>query len=186
MNIYTEYTPNPETLKFVLGKTIMENGATADFPNEESAVKSPLAKELFAMPFVEGVFFGKDFVTVTKNPANQWEDIIPLISGEIEKYMESGKPLLSDTASAQMDETETDPVVIKIKKLINETIRPAVAMDGGDILFESFDADTGTVNLKMHGSCSGCPSSTVTLKAGIENLLTRMVPEVKEVNSVAM
>ncbi|MCS7027372.1 MAG: NifU family protein [Bacteroidia bacterium] len=179
MELYTEYTPNPDTLKFVLTKVIMPFG-TAEFADAESAKRSGLAAELFAMNFVTRVFFGANFVTVTKRPEFEWDAIIPHIGEVILKYVQSGKPIVENVEN--IEEEDTDPVVKKIKEIIETHIRPAVAMDGGDVIFKGFK--DGVVHLQMQGSCHGCPSSTLTLKAGIEGLLTRMIPEVKEVVQV--
>lgn len=179
MELYTEYTPNPDTMKFVLTKVIMPLG-TAEFTDFDSAKRSGLATELFAMNFVSRVFFGANFVTITKRPEFEWDAIIPHIGEVILKYVKSGRPVVENTESTTQE--ETDPVVKKIKELIETHIRPAVAMDGGDVIFKDFK--DGVVHLQMQGSCHGCPSSALTLKAGIEGLLTRMIPEVKEVVQV--
>lgn len=176
MELYTEYTPNPDTMKFVLTKVIMPMG-TAEFSDFDDAKRSGLASELFAMNFVTRVFFGANFVTITKRPEFEWDAIIPHVGEVILKYVQSGKTILEETSV--IEDTETDPVIKKIKELIETHIRPAVAMDGGDVMFKDFK--DGVVMLQMQGACNGCPSSALTLKAGIEGLLTRMIPEVKEV-----
>ena len=180
--LYTEITPNPASLKFVSDKVVLP-GKNADFPNPESAEDAPLARKLFEFAYVKGVFFGHNFVTVTKSEDKSWEEIIPTLKEAIKGFLESGEPVMNNMASdAPVEAGDDDPVIRRIKQLLNDNIRPAVAMDGGDITFESFDE--GTVKLRLQGSCSGCPSSTMTLKMGIEGLLTRMVPEVKQVEAI--
>jgi Fe-S cluster biogenesis protein NfuA len=183
MMIYTEITPNPATLKFVVEKVLLPKGS-ADFPTIESAEASPLAKQLYEFAFMKGVFIGYNFVSVTKDDSKQWEDVIPGVKTLIRNFLQTGQDVLNEMPvgpeAPSADDSET---VVRIKKLLEENIRPAVAMDGGDILFESFEE--GTVKLKLQGACSGCPSSTMTLKMGIEGLLTRMVPEVLRVEAVS-
>lgn len=183
MMIYTEITPNPSALKFVVEKALLPKGS-ADFPNPQAAEASPLAKQLFEFAFVTNVFIGYNFVSVTKDASKQWEDVIPGVKQLIRNFLETGQPVLkdmpSDSTEPAADESET---VQRIKKLLDENIRPAVAMDGGDITFEGFD--DGIVKLRLQGACSGCPSSTMTLKMGIEGLLTRMVPGVQKVEAVS-
>ena len=183
MNIQTESTPNPSSLKFLPGKIVMEKG-TADFRNVEKAKHSPLALNLFKIDGVEGVFFGSDFISITKGDGHEWQTLKPSISETIIEYFKSwtavmlqGKEDKTDTSN-----TEDNEAVTKIKEIINTKVRPAVAKDGGDIIFQSFD--DGIVYLQMQGSCSGCPSSTATLKAGIENMLKHYIPEVREVRPV--
>ncbi|MEM6631849.1 MAG: NifU family protein [Bacteroidota bacterium] len=184
--IYTEITPNPSSLKFVLSQTLLPRGS-ADFPNLESADEAPLVKKLFDFTFVDRVFLGANFITVTKLDSFQWEEVIPVVKDFLKGYIASGQPILSEqyleeiNASNEPDPVE-DEVTQKIKSLLESHVRPAVAMDGGDIIYEDFQ--DGVVKLRLQGSCSGCPSSTMTLKAGIEGLLTRMVPEVKSVEAV--
>lgn len=180
--IYTEITPNPASLKFVVEKILLKRGS-ADFPDPASASDSPLAQKIFEFAFTQGVFIGQNFVTVTKTETATWEEIIPLVKSTLKSYLESGEPiLLNQEEEVAPDGEEDDEVVKKIKQLLDENIRPAVAMDGGDVVFDSFI--DGTVKLRLQGSCSGCPSSTMTLKMGIEGLLTRMVPGVKTVEAV--
>ena len=182
MMIYTEITPNPASLKFVADKVIHPSGS-ADFPDPDSTADAPLPAKLFEFAYVKGVFLGHNFVTVTKAEEKQWEEIIPPLKQTIKAFLESGQPaLLNVEVPVAADAGDEDPTIRRIKQLLDENIRPAVAMDGGDITFESFTE--GTVKLKLQGSCSGCPSSTMTLKMGIEGLLTRMVPEVKQVEAV--
>jgi len=184
MDIQTEVTPNPSSLKFLPGKTVMEKG-TADFRNVEEAKRSPFALNLFKIDGVKGVFFGSDFISITKNDNHEWQTLKPSISETIIEYYKSGTAIMpqgeEDKTSAS--DTEDNEAVIKIKEILDTKVRPAVAKDGGDITFQSFD--NGIVYLHMKGSCSGCPSSTATLKAGIENMLKHYVPEVREVRPIA-
>ena len=182
--IYTEITPNPASLKFVTDQVIMKHG-TADFPDLESVKDAPLAVKLFDFEFTQGVFFGSNFVTVTKGDDFKWEEIIPQVKKLIQSFIDNGIEFIHQEdlpeAATAVDEEE-DEVIRRIRQLLDDNVRPAVAMDGGDVVFDSFT--DGTVKLKLQGSCSGCPSSTMTLKMGIEGLLTRMVPEVKAVEAV--
>ena len=187
MFIQTESTPNPATLKFLPGQTVLELG-TADFPSAEAAAKSPLAQRIFAAGGVTGVFFGTDFVTVTKADDVDWPHIKPQILGAIMEHYQSGQPVIGGDGSASgghAEHTGEDGDIVKqIKELLDTRVRPAVAQDGGDITFHGFDR--GVVYLHMQGACAGCPSSTLTLKMGIENLLRHYIPEVTEVRSVAV
>jgi Fe-S cluster biogenesis protein NfuA len=183
MFIQTEATPNPATLKFLPGRTVLDG--TLEIVEREQATKSPLAEKLFDIPSVSGVFFGSDFITVTKTDG-EWQQLKPLILGAIMEHYMSGAPLLRDGAEAAdenefFDEADTE-TVNTIKELIETRVRPAVANDGGDITFRGFK--DGVVFLSMKGSCSGCPSSTATLKHGIQNLLRHFVPDVTEVRPV--
>jgi Fe-S cluster biogenesis protein NfuA len=184
MFIQTETTPNPATLKFLPGRSVMESG-TAHFVAADAAARSPLAEGLFAVPGVEGVFLGADFITVTKADDREWQLMKPALLGVIMEHFTAGRPVvLTDAAAA--DETFNDSdteIVDQIKELLDTRVRPAVAQDGGDIVFRGFEK--GIVFLHMQGSCSGCPSSTATLKMGIENMLKHYVPEVTEVRAVA-
>lgn len=183
MFIQTEATPNPATLKFLPGRAVLERG-TLDMTDHDQAAKSPLAERLFAIDKVSGVFFGSDFITITKTDGD-WQQLKPLILGAIMEYYMSGAPILKDGAdSATPGEDEFfDPAdtetVNTIKELIETRVRPAVANDGGDITFRGFK--DGVVFLSMKGACSGCPSSTATLRHGIQNLLRHFVPDVTEV-----
>ena len=182
MFIQTEQTPNPATLKFLPGRDVMTSG-TADFPNAETARRSPLAERLFGIEGVAGIFFGADFITVTKTADKDWHLMKPAILGAIMEHFTAGKPILVESAPASADEAgEDSDIVTQIKELIDTRVRPAVAQDGGDIVFDSFN--DGVVYLHMQGSCSGCPSSTATLKSGIENMLKHYIPEVQEVRAV--
>lgn len=187
MFIQTESTPNPATLKFLPGQTVLETG-TADFPNADGAAASPLAERLFAVDGVDGVFFGHDFVTVTKADAQDWDHLKPSILGAIMEHFQSGAPVMAGDAtgaSGHAEHTGEDgEIVNQIKELLDSRVRPAVAQDGGDITFHGFER--GVVYLHMQGACAGCPSSTLTLKMGIENLLRHYIPEVTEVRPVAV
>ncbi|SLN61021.1 Fe/S biogenesis protein NfuA [Roseovarius gaetbuli] len=187
MFIQTESTPNPATLKFLPGQTVLETG-TADFPTSEGAEKSPLAERIFKVAGVSGVFFGNDFVTVTKAEATEWDHIKPAILGAIMEHYQSGQSVMAGdatTASGHADHSGEDSEIVgQIKELLDTRVRPAVAQDGGDITFHGFDR--GVVYLHMQGACAGCPSSTITLKMGIENLLRHYIPEVTEVRPVGV
>ncbi len=185
MFIQTESTPNPATLKFLPGQTVLESG-TADFPAAETADKSPLAARIFGVEGVSGVFFGTDFVTVTKGETIEWDVIKPAILGAIMEHFQSGQPVIEGEGAASghaEHDGEDSEIVSQIKELLDTRVRPAVAQDGGDIVFHGFDR--GVVYLHMQGACAGCPSSTLTLKMGIENLLRHYIPEVIEVRPVA-
>lgn len=186
MFIQTEATPNPATLKFIPGRTVLDSG-TMEFSSAESAARSPLAERLFAVSGVTGVFYGADFVTVTKADGD-WQHLKPAILGAIMEHYMSGAPLLADGTAGSDDARDEDDeffdeadaeTVEQIKDLIETRVRPAVANDGGDITFRGFK--DGIVYLNMKGSCAGCPSSTATLQHGIQNLLRHFVPDVQEV-----
>lgn len=180
--IYTEITPNPSTLKFVTQKILLRKGS-ADFSDPQASLQSPLARQVFSLAFVKAVFISGNFVSVTKEGDTTWETAIPLIKKAISAFLDSGQPAVTGLEEEpETDAVEEDETVQRIKQLLEDNIRPAVAMDGGDVVFESFE--DGVVRLKMYGACSGCPSSTMTLKMGIEGLLTRMVPGVREVEAV--
>jgi len=182
MFIQTEQTPNPATLKFLPGEPVLEEG-TADFPSVEAASRSPLAERLFSIEGVASVFLGNDFISVTKAEDREWQVLKPSILGAIMEHYATGQPtILADEGTTTEGEGEDDDVVRQIKELIETRVRPAVAQDGGDIIFHGFEA--GVVYLRMQGACSGCPSSTMTLKSGIENMLKHYVPEVEEVRPV--
>ena len=189
MFIQTEATPNPEVLKFLPGKSVLGEG-TRDFRSPEEAAVSPLAAELFEVTGVTRVFFGPDFVTVGKHASVDWPMLKAPILAAIMDHFTSGQPLFAagDEAAAghssEAYEGETAQIVAEIKDLLDTRIRPAVAQDGGDILFNRFDVATGVVYLNMRGACSGCPSSSATLKAGVENMLKHYVPEVTRVEQV--
>ncbi|MEM9146764.1 MAG: NifU family protein [Pseudomonadota bacterium] len=185
MFIQTEQTPNPQTLKFLPGQAVMDAGS-ADFPSAEGSDASPLATRIFSVEGVTGVFLGRDFVTVTKGDA-AWDHIKPAILGAIMEHYQSGDPVMrGETAMvghAEHDGADAE-IVGQIKELLDTRVRPAVAQDGGDITFHGFDR--GVVYLHMQGACAGCPSSTLTLKHGIENLLRHYIPEVVEVRPVGV
>jgi Fe-S cluster biogenesis protein NfuA len=184
ISIYTEMTPNPETMKFVANK-LLYPGKSIDFADVESAKPSPLATELFGFPFIKSVFIASNFVTLTKTPETDWDDIISTIRQFLKEYLEEGKIVLNEEEivvikkEGNVIDADDDDVVKRIKELLESYVKPAVEMDGGAIQFKSYNE--GTVNLMLQGSCSGCPSSMITLKAGIEGMMKRMIPEVKEV-----
>jgi len=183
MFIQTEATPNPATLKFLPGKVVMEGG-TVDYRSVDEASNSPLAQKLFAIQGVEGVFFGYDFITVTKDESD-WQYLKPAILGAVMEHFISGAPVLTEAHVVDADDeeeffAESDAeTVVMIKELLETRVRPAVAQDGGDIVFKGFQ--DGIVYLHMRGACAGCPSSTATLQHGIQNLLRHFVPDVQEV-----
>jgi Fe-S cluster biogenesis protein NfuA len=182
MFIQTEQTPNPATLKFLPGRAVMESG-TANFTDPQDAGRSPLAERLFTLPEVSGVFLGGDFITVTKAGDSDWFQLKPAVLAAIMEHFTAGLPVVTGAAEADTSgDSEDDDVVSAIKELLETRVRPAVAQDGGDIIFEEFT--DGIVYLHMQGSCSGCPSSTATLKSGIENMLRHYIPEVLEVRAV--
>jgi len=181
INVYTETTPNPATMKFLVNKLLI-NGSL-DYPDRERAQESDFARELFKFNFVSGVFFAANFVTVTKTETVEWADIEPLLKDFVKGAVESEltvKPV-EHSEDTDFEGTETE---VKIQQVLHDYVRPAVEQDGGAIAYKSFAG--GTVTVELRGSCSGCPSSTITLKAGIEGLLKRMVPEVEEVVAEAM
>ena len=184
MFIETEGTPNPATLKFLPGQDVM-GMSTADFASAESAGRSPLATTLFALPGVARVFLGGDFITVTKTDALDWQSLKPQVLGAIMEHFVAGRPVIEGAHDGDAEE-DTDPadqeVVDQIKELLDTRVRPAVASDGGDIVFRGYR--DGVVRLHMQGACSGCPSSSATLKHGIENMLKHYVPEVTAVEQV--
>lgn len=193
MFIQTEATPNPATLKFLPGKVVLEEG-TADFRDADSATAaSALAGRLFDVPGVVGVFFGYDFVTVTKSDEHDWQHLKPAILGTIMEHFMSGQPVMASlnaaaegraaSAGEEFYEKEDEEIVLTIKELLDTRVRPAVAQDGGDITFRGYE--NGTVFLHMKGACAGCPSSTATLKHGIQNLLRHFVPEVQQVEQIS-
>lgn len=191
MLIETELTPNPATIKFLPGRTVMGAG-TRDFATPEEAEASPLADALFGLGDVTGVFFGSDFISVTIAPGSEWSDVKPDILATLLEHFSANMPLFKAGSAAEIsvpgdegsfgDDPADAEIVEQIRELIDTRVRPAVANDGGDIIYRGFDK--GTVYLKMQGACSGCPSSTATLKNGIEQLLKHYVPEVTEVRAV--
>ena len=185
ISIYTEMTPNPETMKFVANK-LLYPGKSIDFPDVSSAKPSSLAIELFGFPFIKSVFIASNFVTLTKTSETDWQDVIPTVRQFLKEYLEEGKAIINEEEVLSMKQeasndvaADDDDVVKRIKELLDNYVKPAVEMDGGAIQFKSYQE--GVVNLMLQGSCSGCPSSMITLKAGIEGMMKRMIPEVKEV-----
>jgi len=190
MLIRTEQTPNPATRKFLPGQAVMDSG-TRDFADSDSADASPLARALFDSGMVEGVFYGRDFVSVTATPGVSWNDLEPLVLETLLDHFVSGAPLFAPGSAAGIHvaaatDFEEDPadveIIDQIKELIETRVRPAVAQDGGDIAYKGYR--DGRLYLTMHGACSGCPSSTITLKRGIESLIRHYVPEVESVEAV--
>jgi len=191
MFIQTEDTPNPATIKFLPGKDVTGKGRPPlEIARGDDVAKAPLAEMLFMIPDVARVFFGEDFVSVTKADSAQWKHLKPAVLGAIMDFFVAGGVPLTDQIAAELDEEHeyegvTLEIVEQIKELIDLRVRPAVAQDGGDIVFKHFDDEDGTVFLEMRGACAGCPSSTLTLKSGIENLLKHYVPEVTRVEQAA-
>ena len=182
VHIYMEANPNPNSLKFVVNFMLTDDGISFDYPDQESTANSPLAKELFNFSAVDRVFIAANFVTVTKKEEVNWEEVRDVIREHIKGYLETGKsPIHAEFDKDPLFDENDSEIVKKIKGILDEYIRPAVEQDGGAIVFHSFNE--GVVKVLLQGSCSGCPSSTITLKAGIQNLLTRMLPEVKEVEA---
>ncbi|MEM9738573.1 MAG: NifU family protein [Pseudomonadota bacterium] len=191
MFIQTEQTPNPDTLKFIPGPEVAGPQGPFDFPNVEAAAPSLLARSLFQVDGVERVFLGSDFLSVTKSEALDWTQLKPLILATVMDHFVAGLPVIESgvssptpTGSDVTYEGEAAEIVAEIQELIDTRVRPAVAQDGGDIVFDRFEQDTGIVHLHMRGACAGCPSSTYTLKQGIENMLKAYVPEVTAVEAV--
>jgi Fe-S cluster biogenesis protein NfuA len=185
ISIYTEMTPNPETMKFVANK-LLYPGKSIDFPDIDAAGPSPLAGELFGFPFIKAVFIASNFVTLTKTPDTEWEDVKPELRQFLKDYLEAGKPVIFEDQIVEKQKndqpillTEDGDVVSRIRELLETHVKPAVEMDGGAIQFKKFE--NGVVTLALQGSCSGCPSSMITLKSGIEQMMKRMIPEVEEV-----
>ena len=186
MFIQTESTPNPNTLKFLPGKPVLGD-KTAFFTSKENAAESPLAQALFELPDIRAIFYGSDFITVTKTEAASWEVLKAQILTTLMEHYQSDHPLMIEgkgaaPATERSYDAEEQEIVDQIKELLETRVRPAVAQDGGDIIFHSYD--DGIVKLEMHGACAGCPSSTATLKSGIENMLKHYVPEVIAVEPV--
>lgn len=191
MFIQTEDTPNPATLKFLPGRDVTgEGNPPREYSRGDNVARAPLAEMLFMIPDVARVFFGSDYISVTRSEDAQWKHLKPAVLGAImDFYVAGGVPLLDQIAGGEVDEPvyegETLEIVEQIKELIELRVRPAVAQDGGDIVFKHFDDADGAVYLEMRGACAGCPSSTMTLKHGIENLLKHYVPEVTRVEQAA-
>ncbi len=180
MFIQTEITPNPATIKFLPGQVVLETGS-AEFKSMEASDNSPLAQRLFALQGVCSVFFGHDFVSVSKAQDTDWNMLKPMVLAALMEHFSVGQPVLLENEDAASEAEEDSEIVLQIKELIETRVRPSVMMDGGDIVFERFE--DGVVFLQMKGACAGCPSATVTLKSGIENMLKHFVPEVTEVRS---
>jgi NFU1 iron-sulfur cluster scaffold homolog, mitochondrial len=190
MFIETEATPNPDVMKYLPGQIVAGDAGPFDFANVESARASLLARALFQIDGVSRVFLGRDFVSITKASGKEWKHVKPHVLAAIMDHYMAGLPVIEEGAGASAAQEEaayegaTAEIVEEIKELIETRVRPAVAQDGGDITFHSFDAETGIVQLSMRGACAGCPSSTMTLKQGIENMLKTYVPEVTAVEAV--
>jgi Fe-S cluster biogenesis protein NfuA len=180
VDIYTEKNPNPNSLKFVSDQVLLPEG-TVDYPDAKSANNCPLAIDLFKFSFVKRVFITANFITVTKDESISWEEVTGMIQALIKSYLEEGKPLFMEAIKIDTISSDDPEIIQKIKVLLDEYIRPAVEQDGGAINFKNWDEEKGIVTVELQGSCSGCPSSTITLKSGIENLMKRMIPEVTEV-----
>jgi Fe-S cluster biogenesis protein NfuA len=184
LQVYAEQTPNPETMKFVFNKMILPDDSV-DFPSKDKTASSPLAKNLFEFNFVNGVFIMNNFVTITRTEGSDWNDIIPIIREFLKSYIEAEEPIVyKSNPTVRADYGDDNIVVAKIMDVLDTYVKPAVETDGGQIVFK--DYTNGIVTVEMRGSCSGCPSSTITLKKGIEGMLTRMIPEVKEVIAESM
>ncbi|MEI6508198.1 MAG: NifU family protein [Bacteroidota bacterium] len=179
LEVYSESTPNPETMKFVFNRMIFPNDS-ADFPSRDKTASSPLAKNLFEFSFVNGVFIMNNFVTITRVEGTEWNDIVPIVKEFLKSYIEAKEPIVFKVENTNRTDYGDDNIVVaKINEILDTYVKPAVENDGGQIAFRDFE--NGIVTVELRGSCSGCPSSTITLKRGIEAMLTRMVPEVKEV-----
>ena len=190
MFIQTEPTPNPDTVKFIPGQSVVGTAGPFDFPSIEAATASPLARALFEVNGVKGVFLGSDFLSISKESEMDWKHVRPMVLAAIMDHFMAGLPVIEGDTGAQTaseDDTvyegEAAEIVAEIKELIDTRVRPAVAQDGGDIVFHRFEPETGIVHLSMRGACAGCPSSTYTLKQGIENMLRAYVPEVTAVEA---
>jgi Fe-S cluster biogenesis protein NfuA len=180
ISIYSEATPNPETMKFVSNRYILPD-ASLEFTDAVSAASgSPLAAKLFEFPFVQGVFIASNFVTITKKADEDWFELTPILKDFVKSYLEAGMPIVAEK-TVEVDTSNDTETVKRIRQILADYIQPAVEQDGGAISYKHFDEQSGVVTVSLQGSCSGCPSSMITLKAGIENLLKRMLPEVTEV-----
>ncbi len=183
MFIQTESTPNPATLKFIPGLEVLPQGRTAFYTSVANAAESPLATTLFETEGVTAIFLGHDFITVTRAEGQAWEELKPYLLTAIMDHFVAGLPVIREKAASTAAAADESELVKQIKELIETRVRPAVAQDGGDIVFHDFDEESGIVRLEMHGACAGCPSSTATLKSGIENMLKHYVPEVTAVEA---
>jgi Fe-S cluster biogenesis protein NfuA len=182
MFIQTQPTPNPATLKFLPGQTVAPAGLH-EFKSREESANSPLAQRLFGITGVQNVFLGRDFISISKADDTDWAMLKPMVLAALMEHLSTGQPIILNAKAEEQSNAEDSEIVVQIKELIETRVRPAVMMDGGDIVFDSFDE--GIVYLRMRGACAGCPSSTMTLKSGIENMLRHYVPEVTEVRQVA-
>ncbi len=183
-HIYTEATPNPASMKFMLNFMLLPD-ESMDFPDLASAANSPLAQSLFGMGYITRVFFSNNFITLTQDGSVEWHTVLPEVKGFIKNYFAEERPVFSENQPSVVVEANNDTEVVKkIKGILDEYIKPAVEMDGGAIQYQSFNESDGVLQVLLQGSCSGCPSSMVTLKAGIQNLMQRMLPQVKEVVAV--
>jgi Fe-S cluster biogenesis protein NfuA len=181
VTIYTEATPNPETMKFVLNRYLSPD-QTFEYKNVEEASLNPFASKLFDFPFVDNVFISSHYVTITRKQGEDWDEIIPLLKDFIKNYVEAGLAVLPESPSSHAeDDGNQSEQAVRIRQILKDYVQPAVEQDGGAIQYKSFDNEKGIVTVTLKGSCSGCPSSMITLKSGIEGLLKRMVPEVSEV-----
>lgn len=183
MFIQTEVTPNPNTLKFIPGTVVMEKGVAEFLTPDDATRRSPLATRLFGIEGVKAVFYGADFISITKSDAVDWSDIKTFILGVLFEHFSLKNPIIVALPQDELAHSEESEIAKKIREILDARVRPAVAKDGGDIVFHNFDK--GIVYLKMRGACAGCPSSTMTLKMGIENMLRHYIPEVLEVRAVA-
>lgn len=184
VSVYAEQTPNPESLKFVFNIPLITNGKSYDFADPANTDASPLATALFKFNFVKGVFISQNFITLTKAEGALWAELIPLVRAFLKEYIAEGAPIVTQEASsaeAPIWNADDSPSIMKIKEILAKNVRPVVEMDGGNIDYVSFDEEAGLLTLVLKGSCSGCPSSSVTLKNGIQSLMQRLVPEVREV-----
>ena len=184
ISIYSEATPNPESMKFVINRYVIDAVNIYDFPDQASGIGSPFVEESFEFNFVKGVFINANFVTILKTGDDEWFEIIPVLKDFIKNYLESGLQILGDDVkpiTAKSYDLEDTDVVKKIKDILNDYVKPAVEQDGGAISYKSYDAEAGILRVSMQGSCAGCPSSMVTLKSGIENLMKNLLPEINEV-----
>jgi Fe-S cluster biogenesis protein NfuA len=180
ITLYTESTPNPDTMKFVSNRYILPD-QTLDYTQVAQAKESPMAEKLFEFPFVASVFISQNFVTITRKAGEDWAEINPMLKDFIQSYLEAGLPIYQPVVGGEVEVEDDRETVKRIKQILKDYIQPAVEQDGGAISYKAFDEASGLVTVELRGSCSGCPSSMITLKAGIENLLKRMLPEVKEV-----
>jgi Fe-S cluster biogenesis protein NfuA len=186
ITIYTESSPNPNSMKFMLNFMLISDGVSFDFPDKSSAENSPLAQELFDFEYIDRVFLMNNFITLTKKGSQDWYEIIPELKAFIKSYFEQKKPIFNENQKDTIVEVNENPDVAKIKDILEQYIKPAVEMDGGAIKFGSFEPESGLLKVLLQGSCSGCPSSTLTLKSGIENLMRQMVPSVKIVEAQSL